>query len=486
MATADQVEKHIPVREGVYGDKVVAVEPGGVEYIALKERHGKPLDLFWTWVSPNLEFATVFVGVLGVTVFGGSLLSVILAIIVGTALGSLTHGILSSMGPRYGVPQMVQGRGSFGYWGNLLPSILNFLTASIGWFIVNSVSGAFALMALFGMPFGLFWLAFLIVVLVQVAVAYFGHNLVHAFERYAFWPLAVVFALATIFTLTNTHFVGFNPKAPVAFGGDFGAFMVTAAIAFGYAAGWNPYASDYTRYQKPDVDRRMVGFWAGFGVFISCVILEIMGAGLATVAGTAWGPKDIPTAQMVHAMPGIIYTLTLACIVVGAVAANVLNIYSGAMSFLTLGIKLSLHQRRAIVAAVAGVVGLAIGIIGQANVGPGSNYENFLLVIAYWIAPWLGVVLTDYWMRKGNFGDEEVFYDTSWNTWKGFVAMLVGGAVAIYIFADQTAYLGWFPKNYPQFGDLTFLVGFLLAGILYFAFQGGKVTVDTKGEERVA
>ena len=486
MAAADQVSALVPVREGDYGDRVMAVEPGGVEYIPLAERHGSPLDLFWTWVSPNMEFATVFVGVLGVTVFGGSLLSVILAIIVGSALGSLTHGVLSSMGPRYGVPQMVEGRGAFGFWGNLLPSILNFFTASIGWFIVNSVSGAFALMALFSMPFGLFWLAFLIVVVAQVAVAFFGHNLVHAFERYAFWPLVIIFGLATIFTLTNTHFVGFNPKAPVAFGGDFGAFMVTAAIAFGYAAGWNPYASDYTRYQRPDVNRRMVGFWAGFGVFISCVALEIMGAGLATVAGTSWGPKDIPTAQMVHAMPGIIYTLTLAAIVVGAVAANVLNIYSGAMSFLTIGLNLSLHQRRAIVAAVSGVVGLAIGIYFQANVGPGSNYENFLLVIAYWIAPWLGVVLTDYWMRRGNFGDERVFYDRSWNTWKGVVAMAVAGIVSIYVFADQTAYLGPFAKNNPQFGDLTFLVGFVLAGILYFAFHGGKITAARTTEEAFA
>ena len=53
----------VVVREGVYGDKVGAVEPGGAEFIPLSDRHGKPLQLFWTWMSPNLEFATVFVGV---------------------------------------------------------------------------------------------------------------------------------------------------------------------------------------------------------------------------------------------------------------------------------------------------------------------------------------------------------------------------------------------------------------------------------------
>ena len=480
MASAETIERGIPVREGDYGERVVAVEPGGVEYIPLRERHGKPIDLFWTWMSPNLEFATVFVGALGIFLFGGSFWSVVAGIVVGTALGSLTHGVLSAWGPRFGVPQMVQGRAGFGYWGNLLPAALNTFTAAIGWFIVNSVSGAFALMALFSMPLSLFWLAFLIVVAAQVAVAFFGHNLVHAFERYAFWPLVVVFGLATAFILAQSQAVGFNPKAPISFGGDLGAFMLTTAAAFGYAVGWNPYASDYTRYQRPDVDRRMVGFWAGFGVFLSCVVLEIAGAGLATVAGTKWGPTDIPTAQLALPLPDLLYKATLLAIAVGAVAANVLNIYSGAMSFLTLGIRLTLRQRRAIVAVASGVLGLVIGIAFEAQVGPGSKYEDFLLLISYWIAPWLGVVLTDYWLRRGDFGDESIFFSSAHNTWTGFVAMLVAGAVSIWLFAAQALYTGPVPKQVPQLGDLTFLVGFVLAAVLYAGFHGFRRIV-TRG-----
>src|SRR4029077_4633733 len=406
MTSVNAVEERIPIREGRYGEKVVAIEPGGIEFVPLTERHGRPLDLFWTWMSPNLEFATIFVGTIGIVLFGGSFWSVVAGIVTSTALGSLTHGILSSWGPRFGVPQMVQGRAAFGYWGNALPAALNTFTAGIGWFIVNSVSGAFALMALFGMPFSLFWLAFLVIVGVQVAVAFFGHNLVHAFERYAFVPLIIIFGLATAFILANSHTVGFNLQAPVAFGGDLGAFILTTAAAFGYAAGWNPYASDYTRYQRPDVDRRAVGLSAGLGVFISCALLEIAGAGLATVAGTRWGPNDIPTAQLAQALPEVLYKATLLAIALGAVAANVLNIYSAAMSFLTLGVPLTLRQRRAIVALASGVLGLAIGILFEANVGPGSKYDDFLLVISYCIGPWLGVMLADYWLRRGDFGDE--------------------------------------------------------------------------------
>ena len=72
------------IREGTYGTKVAAVEPGGAEFIPLNERHGKPLQLFWTWTSPNFEFATVFVGVIGVAFFGLNFWQALLAIVIGT------------------------------------------------------------------------------------------------------------------------------------------------------------------------------------------------------------------------------------------------------------------------------------------------------------------------------------------------------------------------------------------------------------------
>jgi len=218
MGMKDLADRPVPVREGQYGSRVVAVEPGGIEYIPEGERHGHPLDLFWTWMSPNLEFATVFVGVLPIAFFGMGFVDGALAIILGTALGSLTHAILSSWGPKFGVPQMVQSRGAFGFLGNILPAGLNAFTANVGWFIVNSVSGSFALQTLagprllnwFNLPF---WLAFLIIVVAQVAVAFIGHNMVHQFEKFAFPYLLVVFGLASIWILSQGNLTqGINPK----------------------------------------------------------------------------------------------------------------------------------------------------------------------------------------------------------------------------------------------------------------------------------
>jgi NCS1 nucleoside transporter family len=475
MQTVEEVGKDVPIREGDYGARVATVEPGGVEYIALKERHGKPLDLFWTWMSPNLEFATVFVGVIAIILFGLNMFEAATAIIIGSLLGSLTHAVLSSWGPKFGVPMMVESRAAFGFLGNILPAGLNAFTGAFGWFIVNSVSGAFALQALFPSLNLQFWLTFLVIVVAQVIVATLGHNLIHVFERWALPLLGVVFLVACIYIFSKGNYgVGFNAKAPLAFGGESGGWILAFTAAFGYAAGWNPYAADYTRYMPPTTNRRMVAFWAGFGVFLSCVVLEMAGAVLATVAGTKWGPNDIPTAQLQQAMPGFIYYLTLLCIAIGAVAANAINIYSGTMSLVALGIRemgMTLKQRRAALAIVAGVIGYVGGLVFQASVAPGGKYEAFLLLISYWIAPWLAVVFVDYWLRRGHYGDESIFYDTKHSRWQGFVAMAVGLVVSVWLFASNSLYVGYVAYNYPQFGDLTFVVGFVVTAVLYLAFS---------------
>jgi len=444
------------VREGVYGAKVATIEPGGAEYIPLSERHGKPLQQFWTWVSPNMEFATIFVGIIGVWFFGQSFWMATLAIVLGTALGALSMGALAARGPLFGVPQMVLSRIGFGFRGNILPAGLNALVAGIGWFAVNSVSGAFALNALLG------WntkLCLLIIVVVQIAVAFFGHNLVHSFERWAFPFLVVVFLIASVVIVGKSH-----PGAHAA--GGIGGFLVTFGAAFGYAAGWNPYASDYTRYLPRETNRKVTGLWAGLGVFLSCVALEVVGAAAATITSVGKYAAN-PTAGFVSHLPTAVGDVTLIAIALGAVCANALNVYSGSMSFLALGIKLPLSLRRAIVALVLGVAGFFLALSGLHDAG--TKYNNFLLVIAYWIGPWLGVFFADQFLRRRKRVDGFLF-DRKHNPWAGFAAMAIAMAVSIVLFANQTDYVGVLPKHDPAFGDLTFEVGFVLAALLYAVF----------------
>ncbi|MGH3744095.1 MAG: purine-cytosine permease family protein, partial [Mycobacteriales bacterium] len=264
------------LREGSYGAQVLVVEPGGAGMVPEAERHGRPLDLLWTWISPNLEFATVFVGFIAIAFFGQSFLQAVAAIVVGTALGSITMGVLSSRGPRTGLPQMILSRISFGRLGNVLPAGLNTVTAGVGWFAVNSVSGALALAALTHLPK---LLSLVIVVVLMMTIAFFGHNLIQTFERYIAPVLGVIFVVATVIILAKAH-----PDSVHQHGGT-GGFLLTVGAAFGYAAGWNPYASDYTRYLPASSRTRLTGLFAGLGVFVSCVLLEVVGAALLTIQG---------------------------------------------------------------------------------------------------------------------------------------------------------------------------------------------------------
>ena len=456
---ASPLHEEAEPRAALYGASIAAVEPGGAEFIPLSERHGRPLSLFWTWTSPNFEFATVFVGVIPVLFFGETFWQALLAIVLGTSLGSLAQGVLSARGPKYGMAQMMLSRISFGRIGNILPAGINSLVAGVGWFAVNSVSGSLALSALTGWP-DLLCLA--LISAVQIVVAYFGHNLVHSFEKYAFPALVLVFVAVSVLLLAKTH-----TSAPHGVlgsgGGGIGGFLVSLGATFGYAAGWNPYAADYTRYFKPDVSRRAVGAFAGLGVFVSCTLLELGGAAAVTASPKAdW--FDNPTTAYVGGVTHWLGDLALLAIALGAISANVLNVYSGALSFTTLGIKIPVAARRAVVAAVFGVAGFFLAWSGLSDAG--AKYNNFLLVISYWIGPWLGVFFADQWLRRGR-DVAALITDRKHNPWIGPLAMALGMAVSIPLFSDQTDFTGVLAKAHPSLGDLTFEVGFVLAGAIY-------------------
>lgn len=449
------------------------VEQGGIEAIPLSQRHGSPWQLLATWTAPNLEFATIFVGVIAVAFFGLGFPQAMIALIIGNALGAISQGILSAWGPRDGVAQMVLGRVAFGTRGNILPAGLNTVMAGLGWFATNSVSGGFALATLTGMPI---WIALVIIVIIQVGVAIVGHNFVQMFERYATIVLGIIFLIAAVFALVSGHLGGGANGGHAGFNAGFGGFSVALSAAFGYAAGWNPYAADYTRYLAPATSKVKIGLAAGIGNFVSCTVLMAAGAAAATALNFGAGnPTELFTSDGV--MPTVIGKLTLLAIFFGAISANALNIYSGAMSFLAVGIRIPLTLRRALVAGAFGVIGFFIALAASAD--PSGSYENFLLVIAYWIAPWLGIVLADRLYRRGTGIGRFLADDAHYTNWPGLIALVVGIVIPIWLFANQTIYTGLLVAPTEKFaggfvadygiGDLTPLVGFVLAVVVFFA-----------------
>jgi len=459
--------------------KATSIEVNDVAPISAGERHGKAWHLFTVWTTPNLEFATVFVGALAIG-FGLNVWQGLLAVLVGNALAGITHGILSTWGPSAGLPQMVLSRNAFGKWGNLIPAGLSTLVAGIGWFAVNTISGTFALQAL--LPGIGVYGALAVIIILQVGVAFVGHNLIQKWERYLSFFQAIVWiiVIAVVFGQQGAFSV-----APAAAGSDFpwAGFTLTAGAAYGYTAGWTAFASDYTRYLPATTSKRALGWAAGLGNFTSTTL--IMGVGVLAFNVLApqnpngfWAIAN-PTATFTGLLTPVFASIVLLSIVIGSVSANILNVYSGAMSFLAMGFKFGFKTRRAIMVLVAGLVGGTLSYIGVVNGDVAHSLDGFLLVVSYWVSPWIAVVLTERILSKGKNAGERALAPK--NSWAGPAAFVIATAFSIWGFASQVQYTGPIAiaihhvtldnGAIVDVPDLTALVGFVVAAVLFVVFR---------------
>ncbi len=66
---------------------------------------------------------------------------------------------------------------------------------------------------------------------------------------------------------------------------------------------------------------------------------------------------------------------------------------------------------------------------------------------------------------------EHLLFNKSHTNWAGPVAMAVGAGVSIWLFSNQTKYVGIVPSQNGDFGDLTFEVGFILTAVIYLTWR---------------
>ncbi|HVS46150.1 MAG TPA: cytosine permease [Verrucomicrobiae bacterium] len=446
------------MREPVYRDQILEIEPTGIETVTAAQRHGHPRDLFGVWFSANAEIATWMVGVFVVGLYGTDMRSAVLGIVIGNVVGFALLGVLALFGPRYGVPQMVAARLAFGRYGNLAPATLSFL-AGVGWFAINTIFGSYALQTITGLPY---FACLLIMLVLQVALAVYGYNMIAAFEKTCVVLLAAGFILLSYDTFKHLNWAApFNPHAPIAAGGALAGFIFATALAFSYATGWVPAACDYSRYLPEKSDARKVFLYSFVGCAFPCIALEILGAATVVAVPTV-GASSIPTDAIATLLgSGIVAKLVLLTVVLGTLTANCMNLYSGALAAL---VAFSVRVPRWIVAAVVGVLGALIASAGGHPKDTAAAYTNFLLLLSYWASPWAAVVLVD-WLRRGGAAADP----QNVPLWRnGTMAWLVGLA-ASGPFWNQAIYTGPFAKAFPQLGDLSYYVGFIVAALVMWA-----------------
>jgi cytosine/uracil/thiamine/allantoin permease len=86
-------------------------------------------------------------------------------------------------------------------------------------------------------------------------------------------------------------------------------------------------------------------------------------------------------------------------------------------------------------------------------------------------------MFADQYLRQGQTV-AGFLYDRSYTNWNGLLSFMIGLVVSVALFSNQEKYIGWVAEAYPQLGDITFFVGFLLAGAAYLVLCRSKIRAE--------
>jgi NCS1 family nucleobase:cation symporter-1 len=431
----------------------LSVETQGIAPIPSAKRYGAPGRLFALWFAPQVNMTGVFTGALAIT-FGLGFWLGMLAMVIGTLLGSLVVGYLSTWGPRTGTAQLPASRMAFG-GGVVLPAALQWLS-SIAWDALVGLFGGEALSALLGIPF---WAAVLLVLGVQGVVGFFGYEVIHRLQAVLTVVLLLTFLVFAYKLIAGSHQV----IAPATVGGAdlAGAFVMEITVAFSLAVSWASYAADFSRYLPAAVAPRRV-FAATFGGMALAYVF-VQGIGIAASAlisdHTADGVRSVMGG-------GFLGGLALVIIALASVGSGVMNDYSGSLALQTLGLRV----RRPFSSVVVTV--LACALILWLHAGDTSErFLNVLLIVSYWVPAFVAIVVVDWRIRSR--GRLEVDPSEEPIRRADAIAALVTFVVAYAIavpFMNTTLFVG--PVATAWHGaDVAYFVNFLVALALYGGYR---------------
>ena len=101
------------------------VETHHIDMIPAGARHGKPWHQFAFWWGGNVNVFNVVLGAVVISI-GLAFWWALIAIAAGTMIGALLIALHATQGPKLGVPQTIQSRAQFGFYGSafLFPAVL--------------------------------------------------------------------------------------------------------------------------------------------------------------------------------------------------------------------------------------------------------------------------------------------------------------------------------------------------------------------------
>jgi NCS1 family nucleobase:cation symporter-1 len=448
------------------------LESHSIDVIPDDERGGKVAGQFTLWFATN---ANVFNFVLGgfAIEFGLNVFWALIALVVGSVLGMAFTALHAVQGPRLGVPQMIQSRGQFGFYGAIFIFLASILL-DVGYLAAQQVVQAQSLQGIAGSVSIPVWI--IVVTIPAILLAAFGYHWIHRIQPVLTVLFGGALVAAVILAVTS------GDSLAKGMGGtrlsSFPIFIAAVGLFFMNMLSWAVYVSDYSRYLPRNVSAPRT-FWAVFsGNILGTCLYAGLGIYITAVA---------PSTSSVTSIGSIAGKWILPVLALSLLGSDALNAYTGMLAVES--VRSSWHRVTA--SRTARLLGLLIVFaIATALAETGyqtflTSFENFINVLLFFFVPWSVINLIDFYLIKKGRYDVASFFSPrgsygGWR-WVAIVPYLIALAAQVP-FLDQTQYTGPMVKVLGG-ADISWIVGWVVAGSAYLLAcrLPGREQGDRKG-----
>ena len=439
--------------DGSAGDEAFRIETHGIDFISESERWATPRNIGAMWAGSAINVEYFFYGAL-LMGFGFKFWTAISIIVIGN-LSFFFVGLASLQGPETGTTAFTISRAPFGSRGSRIVSFFNWITQlgfeTEGLILIVGAAIILCQFANIHVSSALKVIFIILAAAIQAIVPYLGHATMVKVLRALIIPFGAIFVLLAIFDFKHG-------KASFAGSGYANGWEIyTAGLAFVIALsglGWTECGNDYTRYLPRDSSKGATVGWIFLGTALPEVVIMILGALTFTFLSStaqvaAWnGNNPFSALYGQHFIPSWVVVVFLMFSIVQLFGINSLDLYSSGVSLQAMGVHLKRYQAVVLDSIIACL--LTIWATFQSTF---SLYmKEFVGVIILWIAPWFGILITDWFMRRYRYNAAELqrtdagglYFGRSGVNWNAIAAFVIGVVCATLAFSKAPP-----PVNFP-------------------------------------
>ncbi|MEU2438478.1 cytosine permease [Streptomyces rubradiris] len=464
-----------------------ALETRGIEQVPDAERTARPRQLFPTWVGANISVLLLTMGASLVVAYH---LNFWQALIVAVAAPIVSYGLVGLIGiagKRGGAPGMALSRAVFGQRGNLLPGSLIWV-ARWGWETINAVTGAYAMLTILDILFGikannvLDMVMLLAFVVATFAISGLGINAVQKCNKYATYFFGVFSVLVLGYLVVDTDW----SKVMDHSAGSTASVITGVGMIAAGGVSWIPSAPDFTRYLPRTASSKAIVGTAVGGAGVVVLPMVLMGAVMAVSTPDLASASD-PVSFLGEILPTWIAVPYLFIALIGMLLINSMSMYSAGFTAQTLGIKVPRHWAVSVNAVISLVFGGVLMLVATSFMG---SFIAFLSLLAVAFSAWVGVFGADM-LRRTEY-DGRAMADTTRTSaywYKGgfspaAVAAWAVGLVSGLMFTTSDWFTGPLATNnvIGEYG-LGWVATIVISGVLYVVLPKPAPVTGPAAEE---